>query len=136
MNKFEGYNLIYFEVMEAKGMKGQTLADISTGPDWVLYVLIVIFSVISVFLLLGKGAWLIAGYNTSPEKQKRKYDEKKLCRVTGGGMLTVTVLLIITAVFEDVLPAESVGIIVMVIVLDCIVMLILGNTICRKKGNE
>lgn len=117
-------------------MNGRTLADISTGPDWVLYVVIIVFAVISVFLLLGKGAWLIAGYNTSSDKQKQKYDEKKLCRVTGGGMLAATALLAVTAVFEDVLPAESAGIMVMAIFLDCIIMIILGNTICRKKGNE
>lgn len=115
-------------------MKGQTLADVSTGPDWVLYVVIAVFAVISIVLLLGKGAGLIAGYNTASEKEKQKYDEKKLCRVCGGGMLAVTVLLAAAGVFEDVLPAESASIIGIVIFLDCAVMIILGNTICRRKN--
>lgn len=90
-------------------VKGQTLADVSTGPDWVLYVVIILFAVLSILFLSGKGAGFIAGYNTASEKEKKKYDEKKLCRVTGGGMAVVTVMLVITAGFEDVLPADSAG---------------------------
>lgn len=113
-------------------MKGKTLADVSTGPDWLLYVVIVLFAAMSVILLMGKGAWFLAGYNTASEKEKRKYDEKKLCRVTGGGMALVTVLLMIMERFEDVLPAASAHIFGIVVLLDCIVMCVLGNTICRK----
>ena len=42
-----------------------------------------------VFLLLGlvfsrgKGAFLIAGYNTASRAEKEKYDEKALCRFMG-----------------------------------------------------
>lgn len=42
-----------------------------------------------VFLLLGlvfsqgKGAFLIAGYNTAPKREKEKYDETALCRFMG-----------------------------------------------------
>lgn len=32
---------------------------------------------------LGKGAFLIAGYNTAPKREKEKYDEKALCRFMG-----------------------------------------------------
>ena len=44
---------------------------------------------IAVFLLLGlvfsrgKGAFLIAGYNTYSKEKKAKYDEKALCRFMG-----------------------------------------------------
>ncbi len=47
------------------------------------------FSMILVFLLLGmvfsrgKGAFLIAGYNTASKEEKAKYDEKTLCRCMG-----------------------------------------------------
>ena len=43
-------------------------------------------SMIAVLLLLGfvfragKGAWLIAGYNTMSAAKKKEYDEKALCR--------------------------------------------------------
>ena len=45
--------------------------------------------VILLFLLLGlvfsrgKGAFLIAGYNTASREEKAKYDEKALCRCMG-----------------------------------------------------
>ena len=35
----------------------------------------------SILLLRGKGAFLIAGYNTASPAQKAMYDEKKLCPV-------------------------------------------------------
>ena len=45
--------------------------------------------VIAILLLLGilfskgKGAFLIAGYNTAGLEEKKKYDEKALCRFVG-----------------------------------------------------
>lgn len=41
----------------------------------------------------GHGAFLIAGYNTAPDEEKEKYNEKKLCRATGGIMLFCGVML-------------------------------------------
>ena len=40
------------------------LADLSAGPDWVVYVGFIIFAVLSVVLISGHGSWLISGYNT------------------------------------------------------------------------
>lgn len=39
-----------------------------------------LFLVLGIVLWKGKGAWLIAGYNTSSKAEKAKYDEKALCR--------------------------------------------------------
>ena len=39
--------------------------------------------VIGIVLCCGKGAFLIAGYNTASPKEKASYDEKALCRATG-----------------------------------------------------
>ncbi len=39
-----------------------------------------LFVLLGVILAFGKGAWLIAGYNTASPAEKAKYDEKKLCR--------------------------------------------------------
>ena len=49
----------------------------------ILLILALVFLVMSIFLFMGKGSWLIAGYNTASLEERRKYDEKKLCRVTG-----------------------------------------------------
>ena len=51
--------------------------------------LIVFLGVIALFVLLGvvfskgKGAFLIAGYNTASKVKKEEYDEKALCRCMG-----------------------------------------------------
>jgi hypothetical protein len=52
-------------------------------------VLIPLF-IMSLFLLNGKGAFLIVGYNTMSKKEQAKYDEKALCRFTGKGVLWIT----------------------------------------------
>ena len=42
-----------------------TLKDISNGPDWIMWVAFVILALMSIVLLTGRGAGLIAGYNTA-----------------------------------------------------------------------
>ena len=42
-----------------------TLKDLSTGPDWVQWAVLVIFALLSILFLSGRGSCLIAGYNTS-----------------------------------------------------------------------
>ena len=44
---------------------------------------ILLFLLLGVVLSLGKGAFLIAGYNTASKAEKAKYDEKALCRFMG-----------------------------------------------------
>lgn len=50
----------------------------------VTYLLIVIFmAVLGIVFLCGKGAMLIAGYNTSSPEERAQMDEKQLCRFMG-----------------------------------------------------
>ncbi|WP_422124543.1 DUF3784 domain-containing protein [Planococcus sp. X10-3] len=44
---------------------------------------ILLLLALGLYLLQGKGAMLIAGYNTLPKKEKEKYDEVALCKATG-----------------------------------------------------
>ena len=114
-------------------MKGKTLADVSTGPDWLLYVMVALFAALSLLLMAGKGSWLIAGYNTASEKEKQAYNEKLLCRVVGGGMAGLTAALLFMAIFEDALPASFSIVFGTLTIVVCIVIIVLGNTVCRKK---
>ena len=52
-----------------------TLKDISNGPDWVIWVVLVIFVLLTICLLTGHGENLISGYNTASQKEKDKYIE-------------------------------------------------------------
>lgn len=50
----------------------------------ITYLLIVLFmAVLGIVFLCGKGAMLIAGYNTSSPEKRAKMDEKQLCRFMG-----------------------------------------------------
>lgn len=65
----------------------------------VIFILVLasIFMVMAIFLFLGKGSWMIAGFNTAPAEEKEKYDDKKLCKATGTVLLIVSLLLYIMA---------------------------------------
>ena len=114
-------------------MSGKTLADISSGPDWVLYLVTALFAALSLLLLLGKGSWLIAGYNTAPREEKLRYDEKRLCRVTGGGMAVLSALLALMTIWEEQLPAEFAGVFAAAAVLVAATVILLANTVCKKR---
>ena len=45
--------------------------------------------ILGIVLCCGKGAFLIAGYNTASSEEKAKYDEKALCRATGVLVLVI-----------------------------------------------
>ena len=109
-----------------------TLRDISTGPDWLIWVVFGVFLIISIVLITGHGANLIAGYNTATEEEKRKYNTKKLCRVVGIGMAVITAMILIMAIGETILPAAFATIFLVVTVVDCSLIIILANTICKK----
>ena len=63
----------------------------------ILLVIALLFLVISLFLLNGKGSWLIAGYNTASQEERDKYNEKKLCRAVGILCLLCCLLMCILA---------------------------------------
>ena len=108
------------------------LADLSTGPDWIVWIGFIIFAVLSIVLLLGHGSWFISGYNTASKEEKEKYNEKKLCRTMGIGMSVITLLILTMGLLENILPAFFAYIALGIVLVDVAVIIILGNTICRK----
>lgn len=48
--------------------------------------------VMTILLMRGRGAMLIAGYNTASDEERAKYDEKKLCKTVGFCMLACDIL--------------------------------------------
>ena len=58
------------------------LADLATGPDWIIWTVFVVFAVLSIILLSGHGSWFISGYNKLQKKKrksmmKRSYAEQR-----------------------------------------------------------
>ncbi|MBQ0059064.1 MAG: DUF3784 domain-containing protein [Lachnospiraceae bacterium] len=109
-----------------------TMKDLSNGPDWIVWAVFALLVVLSAVLLSGHGTNLIAGYNTSSKEEKDKYDVKKLCRVVGGGLLAIASLLPFAVLGEALLPAWVAYAYLAFVIVDCIVMIILANTICKK----
>lgn len=109
-----------------------TMKDLSTGPDWIVWGVFVVLVTISATLLSGHGANLIVGYNTASKEKKEKYDEKKLCRVIGIGMLIIAFLLPFAMLGQALFPAWMVYVFLGMVILDSIIMIILANTICKK----
>ncbi|WP_461204919.1 DUF3784 domain-containing protein [Clostridium sp. DL1XJH146] len=59
----------------------------------IAWIIIVIIVIMSIFLINGKGSWMISGYNMMSKREKEKYDKKKLCRATGIYLLIVAALI-------------------------------------------
>lgn len=114
----------------------EKLADISHGPDWMIWIVVAILALVSITLISGHGSWMISGYNTASKKEKEKYDEKKLCRTAGVGIGVIAILIFIMKLFEDVFPAGFAYISLGIIFADVVVIIMLGGTICRKQKNE
>ena len=57
----------------------------------------ILFIVLAIILLMGKGDMLIAGYNTASEEERNKIDIKRL-------RIVMVILMVITAVFCAILP--------------------------------
>lgn len=109
-----------------------TLADTMNGPDWIMYVVAAIFALMTIWFWCGRGSWLIAGYNTMSEEEKAKFDEKKLCRGMGVGFGFITLLVLVSSIFANVLPAYFAYIMFALIVIDAVVMIIWGNLTYKK----
>ena len=108
------------------------LADLSTGPDWIVWIVFIILAILSIVLFSGHGSWFISGYNTASKEEKAKYNEKKLCRTMGIGMSIIAILLLIMELLESILPAFFIYVSLGIILVDVVVIIVLGNTICKK----
>ncbi|WP_203364634.1 DUF3784 domain-containing protein [Bacillus sp. REN10] len=61
-----------------------------SGDLIILSVVLCLFLVVSIFLLMGKGSFFIAGYNTASAESKSKYNEEKLTKFMGKLMLLLS----------------------------------------------
>lgn len=47
-------------------------------------------------------------------------------------MAVISILILVSDLFEDVLPASFAYVLPGIIVIDCLIIVIVGNTICKK----
>ena len=87
--------------------------------------------IMGIVIALGKGDWLIAGYNTSSKEEKEKVNIKRL-------RLLTSIYLLIVSAFVIQLPyaaQEKTLLYLLIAGFWCalVVFLILANTWCKKK---
>ena len=93
----------------------------------------VLMALLSVYLLSGRGSFLIAGYNTSSKEEKAKYDEKKLCYTVGGGLSAITVIIGLSTFYDFELPAVISWLMPWGLFAVVAAIMILSSTICKVK---
>lgn len=60
----------------------------------------ILFFIFAIFLSNGKGAFLIAGYNTMSESEKEKFDELAFCKFFGKCMFGLSFSILLWAVSQ------------------------------------
>ncbi|MDD3244253.1 MAG: DUF3784 domain-containing protein [Eubacteriales bacterium] len=76
---------------------------------WVIFLMTASFAGLAVVFFMGKGAFLIAGYNTSSREERAKYDEKKLCRTMGMVCAVIAVMTALMALWHTAVYAAVYG---------------------------
>ncbi|MEG0365782.1 MAG: DUF3784 domain-containing protein, partial [Coprobacillus sp.] len=97
-----------------------------------LWIIIALSGAVSILFLMGKGGFLIAGYNTSSPEQKAMYDEKKLCRVMGVGTGIITLSLLVGYLNDDLAPYSIFG----GVIVGLIIIFVGNNKYAKKKDYE
>ncbi len=115
--------------------------------DWAALFLFIgldlLLLVISIVLLCGRGSWLIVGYNTASEEEKRQYNTKKLCRSMGltmlvitfgmAGLIAVTYLAEFQKLWDETVLSNTACLFGVVTIAAVIIEIIYGSTRCKKR---
>ena len=59
-------------------------------PAWVMLGIVLLFVLLGIYFSRGKGAMLIAGFNTMPKEEQEKYDIKAVCKAMGKLMFALS----------------------------------------------
>ena len=91
----------------------------------------VLFVIMGIVILIGKGDNLIAGYNTASKEERAKYDIKRLRGLIGGLLLVLAPAMFL--LYGEPSTGRSFAFASLVLVLS-IVVVILANTWAKKKS--
>ena len=111
---------------------------------FILWIITIIFFIITLVLLSGKGANFIAGFNSLPPEKKKKYNKKKLSRSVGLMPLLIDIALIFLSLYIQfrIIPAQNINelsneitIVAIGFLIYVILLIIIWMTIGTKKSN-
>ena len=101
--------------------------------SWIGWIVVILFAVLSIVVLREKGSFLIGGYNTVSKEEKEKYNVKRLSSIIGCSFSLLTILLATFVYFDGELPNYLHWLFPGGYLMIIGIMLILSNTICKKK---
>src|SRR5690606_26498089 len=96
----------------------------------------ILLLILGIALLQGKGAWLIAGYNTLSDEEKAKYDELALCKATGKMIFAIafsTTFILLGELFQGEGLIIAGVVLMVVIILIGIIYINTGNRYLKKE---
>lgn len=96
----------------------------------VVIILAAIMLIMGIVILVGKGDYLIAGYNTASKKEREQYNVKRLRGLIGGFLLIMAPVMLLLLSDESLVAGFS---FVALTLLLCIVLVVLANTWAKKK---
>ena len=96
--------------------------------DIIVILLASLCLILALVILVGKGDWMIAGYNTASPKEREKYNIKRL-RIVLAVLMVVTALFVLSMLYT---PPYLIGLTAQLLVIACIVGVILANTWAKK----
>ena len=97
----------------------------------VLIIVALVCAGLGIWILIGKGDNLIAGYNTASKEEREQYDVKRLRGLIGGLLIVQAPLLLLMLGQESMASIWSICAISFAL---CIVVVILANTWAKKKS--
>ncbi len=95
---------------------------------------ILFFIILGILLSIGKGSFLIAGFNTLPKEEKDKYDKLALCKFMGKIMFALAICQLFWLLDSvlDINILSTIGTILLLVVI--VFALIYANTGNRFKN--
>ncbi len=97
------------------------------------WILVIVMAILSILLFIGKGTFLIAGFNTASSEQKSRYNVKRLGRVMGCGLGSLTAIVGLMLAYSGQLPTPIKWLMPWGYLVALVVTIILANTVCLKK---
>jgi len=104
-------------------------------PVWFAWVVVALLAAVSISLLMGKSSFLsiVAGYSTMSKDKRQNFNTQKLCRVVGGGLSIMTIIIAISAFYEFELPSAIDWLIPWGLLGVAAVVLVLAFTVCKAE---
>ena len=99
-----------------------------------MWIITLLFIGLAIVILLGKGDWLIAGYNTASKQEKEQVNIKRLRLVVAAILVLTVAVLDIPFIIGQEKNTTAHMVTVMVVLYITITGIIVANTWCKRKN--